>query len=83
MSLVRIESFAALPRQARQGERHSAGLLAPLYPVPTWNVDATVNNEARTNNLCQSWNLAAGRPSSSVGVATHRRHEERRCGGDD
>ena len=82
--MVRIESFATLPHQTRQGERHFSGLLAPLYPVPTWNVfDATVNNEARTNNLCQSWNLAAGRLSSSVGVATHRRHEERRCGGDD
>ena len=29
----------------------------PLLPIQIWNVfDATLNNQARTNNLCESWN---------------------------
>ena len=29
----------------------------PLFRIQTWNVfDATLNNQARTNNLCESWN---------------------------
>jgi len=34
----------------------------PLYPVDTWNVhDATMSGEARTNNLCESWNSGFAR----------------------
>jgi len=29
----------------------------PLFPIQTWNAfDVTLNNQARTNNLCESWN---------------------------
>ena len=52
-----------------------------LYPVNTWNVhDATMSGEARTNNLCESWNsawLCAIRwPHSSDCVRTDRRVED-------
>ena len=31
----------------------------PLYPAAEWNVrDATLNDQARTNNVCESWNRA-------------------------
>lgn len=31
--------------------------LPPAFPPRTWNVhDATLNDDARTNNLCESWN---------------------------
>ena len=31
----------------------------PLFPPHTWNVcDATLNDHARTNNLCEAWNNA-------------------------
>lgn len=31
--------------------------IPPLYPPSLWNVhQATMNDEARTNNLCESWN---------------------------
>ena len=33
--------------------------IPPLFPPQLWNVhQATMNNEARTNNLCESWNFA-------------------------
>jgi len=33
-----------------------------LYPVNMWNVhDATMSGEARTNNLCESWNSGFAR----------------------
>ena len=29
----------------------------PLFPPPVWNVhDATLNNDPRTNNICEGWN---------------------------
>jgi hypothetical protein len=28
-----------------------------MFPPATWNVhDATVNGDARTNNMCEGWN---------------------------
>ena len=39
--------------------------IPPKFPPPLWNVrDATVNNDPRTNNICESWNY---RFSSLVG----------------
>ena len=33
--------------------------IPPLYPPRVWNVhDATMNDEPRTNNLCESWNFS-------------------------
>lgn len=45
------------PDNANGGVRLRLKRSAPLFPPSLWNVhDSTLNDEARTNNLCEAWN---------------------------
>jgi hypothetical protein len=48
-------------RQQNPAQNHAVRLVLtrspPMFPPAIWNVhDATVNGDARTNNMCASWN---------------------------
>jgi hypothetical protein len=77
-------------RQQNPGQNQAVRLVLtrnpPMFPPAIWNVhDATVNGDARTNNMCEGWNknqqhvrgleqqiLQPGRTCPSVYMACHR-----------
>ncbi|XP_052280707.1 uncharacterized protein LOC127878207 [Dreissena polymorpha] len=55
-----FDTYVSGPYQSTRGSRGVIKVTRtnnPRYPVDMWNVnEATLNDEVRTNNICESWN---------------------------